>query len=276
MSIMPELPEVETIRGQLQEELPGLLVEGCKVLLDRLVTFPSPRRYCRQLAGRTILDVRRRGKYLIIELDGDLQLIIHLGMTGSLSLASPLETYPRHTHLVFRLSDGRDLIYVDPRTFGETAVLKRDDHSPLPGLAAMGPEPLDEDLTPERLSAALQGTALIKAALLDQRRLAGIGNIYADEILHRASIHPCRRLNELTPRDIGRLHRAIRDVLNEAIASRGTTVSDFVDLEGERGAFQDLLRVYRRSGADCLACGEAICKTRVAGRSSYYCPECQD
>ncbi|OFW57305.1 MAG: DNA-formamidopyrimidine glycosylase [Candidatus Solincola sediminis] len=272
---MPELPEVETIRRQLQAELPGLRIEKCKVGLGRLVTHPSPRTYCRNLAGRTIGNICRRGKYLIFELDNHLDLVIHLGMTGSLSLVESPREYPRHTHIVFGLSDGRQLIYVDPRTFGETAVLKHADYSPLRGLASIGPEPLATDFTPERLAAALKGTALIKAALLDQRRIAGLGNIYADEILHRAGINPCRRLNELSPVDIERLHTSIHEVLNEAINGRGSTISDYVDLEGEKGGFQNLLRVYGRSDEGCPVCGERICMMRIAGRSSHYCPSCQ-
>ncbi len=275
MTKVPELPEVETIRNQLQRELPGLRIERCKVKLPRLITYPSARTYCRKIAGRRIEKVSRRGKYLIFELDDELDLVMHLGMTGSLGLVESAEAYPRHTHIVFDLSDGRELIYVDPRTFGETALLIHGDYSPLRGLASIGQEPLAAGFTQESLADSLKGTALIKAALLNQRRIAGIGNIYADEILHRARINPCRRLNELTPDEIKRLHHSIPEVLREAINGRGSTISDYVDLEGEKGGFQNLLRVYRRAGEECLVCGESIRMIRVAGRSSHYCPTCQ-
>ncbi len=272
---MPELPEVETIRGQLDAELRGARIAGCEVLLPRLVTHPSPVGYRRGLKGRGIAEVRRRGKYLILELEGERDLIMHLGMTGSFILAEPGEERPRHTHLVYHLEDGRDLLYVDPRTFGETALVPRGDYRPLRGLHYMGPEPLDEGFTSDSLANALQGKCRVKSALLDQSRIAGIGNIYADEMLHRAGIHPMRRLDELTPEDLERLHRSMLEVLREAISRGGSSVSDYVDLRGARGGFQDAHRVYRRAGERCPSCGEIICRERVAGRSSYYCPGCQ-
>ncbi len=272
---MPELPEVETIRRQLERELPGRRIQKCKVGLARLVTYPSAPSYCRGLAGRRIEKVARRGKYLIFALDDGAELVIHLGMTGSLTMVAERTRYPLHTHVIFYLDDGRRLIYVDPRTFGETALLKDGDRSPLPGLASIGPEPLEGEFTVKGLASLLNGKAMVKAALLDQRRIAGIGNIYADEILYRAAINPCRRLNELEPGDLKRLHKSIQEVLNEAIDSRGSTISDYVDLEGEKGDFQNLLRVYQRAGEGCRDCGTTILKTKIAGRSSHYCPHCQ-
>ena len=272
---MPELPEVEIIRSQLEEGLKGARIAGCEVLLPRLVTHPSPLGYRRSLKGRAIVEVRRRGKYLILELEGHRDLVLHLGMTGSLILASAEDERPRHTHLVFHLADGRDLLYVDPRTFGETALVRRGDHRPLRGLHAMGPEPLAEDFTCEALAAALRGRCRTKPALMDQSRVAGIGNIYADETLHRAGINPLRRLDRLTPLEIERIHTAMREVLSEAISRGGSSVSDYVDLRGERGRFQDSHRVYRRAGEPCPNCGETIRRERVSGRSTYFCPRCQ-
>jgi len=272
---LPELPEVETIRRQLGRELKGARITGCEVLLPRLVTHPSPRTYRRKLAGGAVTTVRRRGKYLILELDGDLDLVVHLGMTGSLVLADPGGERPRHTHLVFHLEDGRDLLYVDPRTFGETALVPRGDYRPLRGLHSMGPEPLGRGFTRESLASALRGKCRIKPALMDQSRVAGIGNIYADEMLHRAGINPCRRLDDLTPLEIEGLHRSMREVLAEAIRRGGSSVSDYVDLRGEKGSYQDKHRVYRRAGEACPRCGETICRARVAGRSTYFCPRCQ-
>jgi formamidopyrimidine-DNA glycosylase len=272
---MPELPEVETIRGQLDAELRGARISGCEVLLPRLVSHPSPTGYRRGLRGRLIVEVRRRGKYLIIELEGGRDLIIHLGMTGSFILARPGEERPRHTHLVFHLEDGRDLLYVDPRTFGETALVPHGDYRSLRGLDSMGPEPLAKEFTPDGLASALRGKCRVKSALLNQSKIAGIGNIYADEMLHRAGINPLRRLDELTPEDIDRLYFSMREVLSEAISRGGSSVSDYVDLRGARGGFQDVHRVYRRAGESCPSCGEIICRELVGGRSSYYCPRCQ-
>jgi len=272
---LPELPEVEIIRGQLEAALRGARIAACEVSLPRLVTHPTPTGYRRGLRGRRITAVRRRGKYLLLELEGGRELVLHLGMTGSLILAGRGEERPRHTHLVFHLHDGRDLLYVDPRTFGETALVRRGDYRPLRGLHGMGPEPLGSDFTPQRLASLLKGRCRIKSALLDQSRVAGIGNIYADEMLHRAGINPLRRLDELSSGDVERLHRCMREVLREAIARGGSSVSDYVNLQGERGGFQNAHRVYRRAGEKCSCCGEIIRRVRVSGRGSYYCPGCQ-
>lgn len=272
---MPELPEVETIRRQLDPALRGARIIGVEVHLPRLVKHPTPAAFRRGLQDRRILEVGRRGKYLLIRLEGSRVLVIHLGMSGSLRFASPKEERPRHTHLVFRLHDGRELLYVDPRTFGETALLREGDPGPLPGLQRLGPEPLETGFTPDELARALRGRCRVKAALLDQSRVAGIGNIYADEALHRAGIHPLRRLDELFREDVDRLYRAIREVLSEALSRGGSSVSDYVDARGERGGFQASHRVYRRAGEPCLRCGEPICKVRVAGRGTYFCPRCQ-
>jgi len=272
---LPELPEVEIIRRQLEKELAGARIAACEVGLPRLVTYPTPLGYRRGLKGRRVEGVGRRGKYLLIGLDDGHELVIHLGMTGSLVLAEPAGERPRHTHIVFHLEDGRDLLYVDPRTFGETALLRPGDRSPLRGLYAMGPEPLEKNFTCAVLEDSLRGKCRVKSALLDQSRVAGIGNIYADESLHRAGIDPLRRLDGLTPDEIERIHRAVREVLSEAILRGGSSVSDYIDLRGERGSFQDSHRVYRREGERCPSCGGTIRREVISGRSSYFCPNCQ-
>ncbi len=272
---MPELPEVEIIRGQLEKELAGARIASCEVGLPRLVKFPTPLGYRRGLKGKRIESVGRRGKYLLLELDDGRELVLHLGMTGSLVLSSPRQERPRHTHIIFHLDDGRDLLFVDPRTFGETALLRRVDRSPLRGLYTMGPEPLEDDFTCECMATVFVGRCRVKSALMDQSRIAGIGNIYADEALHRAGISPMRRLEELSPAEMERLHTAVREVLSEAVSRGGSSVSDYVDLRGERGRFQDDHRVYRREGESCPDCGAAIRREVISGRSSYYCPRCQ-
>ena len=272
---MPELPEVEIIRRQLQKELTGARIASCEVGLLRLVTHPTPLGYRRGLKGRRIEGIGRRGKYLIFALDGERELVVHLGMTGSLVLARPGEERPRHTHVVFHLEDGRDLLFVDPRTFGETALLRKGDRRPLRGLHAMGPEPLEDCFSCEALEDSLRGRCRVKSALLDQSRIAGIGNIYADETLHRAGVNPLRRLDELDRGDVESIHSALREVLSEAISRGGSSVSDYVDLRGERGSFQQSHRVYRREGERCPACGATIRRETVSGRSTYFCPACQ-
>lgn len=272
---MPELPEVEIVRAQLARELRGARISSCEILLPRLVKFPTPLGYRRGVKGRKVCGVRRRGKFLLLALDGDCELVIHLGMTGSLILVPRGGERPRHTHIVYRLEDDRDLLYVDPRTFGETALVRGDDYRALPSLRRMGPEPLEEGFTPQRLAEALRGKCRVKAALLDQARLAGLGNIYADEALHRSRIHPLRRVDTLDAGEVSRLHAAIREVLAEALESGGSSVSDYVDLRGERGSFQESHRVYRRAGEPCRACGEIIRRETVSGRGTYFCPFCQ-
>lgn len=272
---MPELPEVENIRRQLREEVAGRRILSCRVLLSRLVVHPSPRTYEKAAAGCRVVDVGRRGKYLLFSLDNNLQLVIHLGMSGSLILAAPGDPHPPHTHIRYLLDDGRNLLYVDPRTFGETALVPAGDWRALPGLQRMGPEPLDSSFTVETLSSVLRGKGKIKAVLLDQSRLAGIGNIYADEILHRAGIHPCRPACSLDEEERTVLHRRIREVLEEALEKMGSSTSNYVDTRGERGSFQQCHRVYRRLGLPCPRCGTPVERRRVAGRSSYYCPACQ-
>ena len=272
---MPELPEVEVIRAQLERELAGARIASCEVGLPRLVSHPTPLGYRRGLKGRRVAGVARRGKYLLFELDDERELVLHLGMTGSLMLVPRGGERPRHTHIVYHLEDDRDLLYIDPRTFGETALLRAGDRSPLRGLQRMGPEPLGPGFGSEELGAALRGRCRIKSALLDQSRLAGIGNIYADESLHRAGVSPLRRLDTLSAAEIERIHAELRAVLREAIARGGSSVGDYVNLRGERGDFQGCHRVYRRAGEPCPRCGAAVRREVIGGRSSYFCPRCQ-
>ncbi len=271
---MPELPEVETVRRDLLE-LRGETLSACKVDLPRLVTTPGPRAFCRLLKGRTIRDVRRRGKYIIFVLDDEHEFIAHLGMTGALLFHGPKDAKAKHTHAVFRFQSGRELRYVDPRTFGELAVVPAGQYGRLQSLARMGPEPLERSFTPRVLASRLSTSAKIKAALMDQARIAGIGNIYSDEMLFRARIHPQRPANTLTPSEVAALYRAMREVLRGGISLRGTSVDNFVDARGKPGRFQFRHMVYRKEGQPCPVCGTPIQRVKVSGRSSYYCPHCQ-
>ncbi len=271
---MPELPEVETVRRDLRE-LRGETFRTCSVGLARIVTAPGSQQFCRRLKGRTILDVRRRGKYIIFELDDGWEFVAHLGMTGALLFSDPRDAAAKHTHAVFRFASGRELRFVDQRTFGELAVVRAGRYGPLKSLAHMGPEPLERSFTPQVLAARLRTSAKIKAALMDQARIAGIGNIYSDEMLFRAAIHPLRPANSLTRDEITALHRAMREVLRSAIARRGTSVDNFIDAQGRPGRYQFHHRVYRKEGQPCSVCGTPIRRVKVSGRSSYYCPKCQ-
>lgn len=272
---MPELPEVETIRRDLAASITGEAIRGCEVYLPRLITCPACDEYRALLKGSRIEEVGRRGKYLIFSLNKPWELIVHLGMTGALLLDEEGSPAPRHTHIVLHLKRPRILRYVDPRTFGESAVVPAGDYGALKSLAAMGPEPLQRSFTVKALERALATSAKVKPALLDQRRIAGIGNIYADEILFHARIDPDRPANSLSGEELERLHQAIKQVLRAAIARRGSSVVDYVDAAGRQGSYQRSHQVYRRAGEPCAVCGQPIQRRVIGGRSSHWCPTCQ-
>lgn len=270
---MPELPEVETIVRGLRPHLRNLEISRVQVLKAKSVqglenSFPAA------LQSRRILGLERRGKFIVLRLSGGAVLVIHLRMTGRLRFMPASVPPEKHTHVIFSFRDSPDqLRFSDQRQFGRLWVEKvhRGQIAPL---AHLGPEPLQ--ITGEqfvsRVGASRRG---IKALLLDQRFLAGVGNIYADEALHRAWIHPRRRSDSLERGALLRLHRALGEVLRASIRQGGTSVRTFVDSAGARGRFQMLLRVYGREGKPCLDCGATIRRKRVAGRGSHFCPRCQ-
>jgi len=275
---MPELPEVETFRRRLRP----LLLRG---RIERVHFHPKTRllrasrlsanQISRQVKGARVREMRRRGKYLILELDSARELVFHLGMTGKLIEVAPGQEEP-HTHARFHFKKF-DLLFIDPRAFGRIVLLPQGKVEALPGLAQMGPEPLGPKFTAAYLQKRLHGRrAPIKSLLLDQRILAGLGNIYSDESLFRAKIHPRRPAGHLTPNELLRLRRAIRAVLQEAIRACGTTIRDYEWAAGREGSFQNKLRVYARAGQPCRRCGDRIARERMAGRSTFFCPSCQN
>ena len=268
---MPELPEVETIVRDLRHSLVGQKITGVAIYWERTVDRPSPEEFRTRLVGQRILAVGRRGKFVVLHLEqGD--LIVHLRMTGQL-LVAPAEAAPegRHLRVVLAL-DGRRLLYNDARKFGRMYLV--DDAEEV--LGELGPEPLEGGFTAERLAACLgRRRGAVKSLLLDQKVLAGIGNIYADEALHMAGIAPQRPACALSQDEIAALCRAIRGELERGIRNRGTTLSDYRDAAGREGEHRGYLRVYGRAGQPCLRCGGEIVRARVGGRSSYHCPACQ-
>jgi formamidopyrimidine-DNA glycosylase len=231
-----------------------------------------------RLTGARLGPARRMGKYLLIPLDDAGMLVVHLRMSGQLRLAADA-TVPGmpHTHVVFDLDDDRQLRFVDPRTFGELFVVEEAAAFP-GGLGRLGPDALDPAWSPTDLAATLgRRRALLKSVLMDQRRLAGIGNIYSDEALFGAGLRFDRPAGELTPAEVDALHRSITSVLAEAVAHRGSSLADaqYVDLYGQPGGYQALHRVYGREGQDCPRCGAAILRRRTAGRSTFFCGRCQ-
>ncbi len=273
---MPELPEVETVVRGLRQTLPGRRI--LSVRLGKTDFIDDPAAVERELPGKTITGVRRFGKFLLFDLESpngaqnNSSLLVHLGMTGQLVTCAPEAPIAPHTHAFFALDDGRELRYTDIRRFGRIAFFANGAHEK--ALDKLGLEPLEatEKQFAEKLR---QRRAPIKSALLNQHVLRGIGNIYADESLWRARIHPLRIAAGLSSPELRRLHRAVQSVLNEAIRMRGSSVSDYVDAEGGRGEFQSRHRVYQREGEKCSRCGAKIRRIIIAGRSSHFCPRCQ-
>lgn len=273
---MPELPEVETVARGLRAVLPGRRILG--VRLGKTDFIEDPAALERDLPGSRIGGVRRYGKFLLLDLESPngnarrFSLLIHLGMTGQIVTCPPEARVAPHTHAFLALDDGRELRYTDIRRFGSIKILA--DGAGETALGSLGLDPLEA--TEEQFLGQLRARrARIKALLLDQHVLRGMGNIYTDESLWRARIHPMRLGANLKDAELRRLYRAVHKVLTEAIRWRGSSISDYVDSEGRRGKFQQRHRVYQRKGKKCFRCGAAIRRAIVAGRSSYFCPRCQ-
>lgn len=279
---MPELPEVETVRRGLAERAIGRRIVTVEVGRERTVRRTSREAVITGLTGTTLVAAERRGKYLVCPLDSGDSLMIHLRMSGQLLMADAGAPRAPHTHVVLRL-DGptpEELRFVDPRTFGEVVVFDPDRAAiEVPELARLGVDPVADGLDRAALRRLLLARRRqLKPLLLDQHVVAGLGNIYVDEILHAARIHPFRASDSLSGREVGRLHGALHAVLASAIEARGSTLTDaqYVDLMGEGGSYQDEHRVYGRSGERCSSCGRGtVVRVVSAGRSTHYCPRCQ-
>lgn len=271
---MPELPEVETVARELRPLLIGRQVASARVLWPRTIAEPEPEAFVGRMAGQRFVDVGRRGKYLICALASGEALLVHLRMTGRLEVVAaddPALTGP-HLRAWFELTDGDRLTFTDPRKFGR--IWLTPDAELVVG--KLGPEPLGQGFTPEELAGRLAGRhAALKAVLLDQTVVAGVGNIYADEALFVAGIHPLRPANELSVDDAARLHSALQQVLGEAIGERGTMLRDYRPPYGAQGAYQEHLRVYQQTDRPCPRCGSPIRRIRVAQRSTHFCERCQ-
>lgn len=278
--IMPELPEVETVVSDLRTQITGRSFCEAYILWPRTLAAPDEHALNERLAGRQVIDVARRGKYILIHLNDGQALIIHLRMTGQLAVVpagSPL-LEDRHVRAWFSLAPCADvgggdaLVFTDARKFGRIWLVR--DVNEVTG--KLGPEPLAWDLAPETFAARIRKRKVaIKALLLDQTSVAGVGNIYADEALFRAGIHPLRKSSTLTDDELGRLYMSLRQVLQEAINARGTLLRDYRTPYGEDGYFKNHLRVYGRRGKPCPACGQPIEHIRVTQRSTHFCPRCQ-
>ncbi|HKW16582.1 MAG TPA: bifunctional DNA-formamidopyrimidine glycosylase/DNA-(apurinic or apyrimidinic site) lyase [Terriglobales bacterium] len=272
---MPELPEVETIARGLNNRITGDVIESVW-LGSKPEPLKSPaEEIAAALESKMISSVRRVGKHIVFDLrpakngerrERQTQWIVHLGMTGSLRVSPPESEIEKHTHAILKLASGRELRFVDPRRFGRLSVIEQ--------FQAPGSEPLDIQF--EEFAALFRRRKTpIKSALLNQKLLSGVGNIYADEALFRAKIRPRRRASSLTRDDLRRLYAALKKVLQEAICAGGSSISDYVDADGREGYFQFKHRVYGREDKPCLVCKMPIKRIVIAGRSSHYCPKCQ-
>ncbi len=270
---MPELPEVESVARSLRVPLAGRTVVGATVNWPRTVGFPEPDVFRREVVGRRVVSVGRRGKYVVVSLDAG-YLLVHLKMSGRLQVVPGDEPDDKHVQLALDLDDGRRLRFRDVRKFGRVYLVDR----PEQVTAVLGPEPLAAELDLAEFRRHLaRRSGRLKSLLLNQEFLAGLGNIYADETLFLAGLHPLRRADSLTAEEQERLYRAMRAVLDKAIANQGTTLSDggYVDAAGQAGRHQDQIAVYQRTGLPCLSCGAPIERLVVGGRSTHFCPCCQ-
>lgn len=277
---MPELPEVETVRRDLDRELCGKRITKIEAVAGRWIRrHLDAAEFASAVLGATVPSVARRGKYLLLRLDGGGALVVHLGMSGQLLLATPGDERPRHTHVVLTFDHDRELRFVDPRTFGEMFVIgKPADGRPWTELAHLGVDPLLDLKGWTQLAALLQSRrSMLKGLLLNQRFLAGIGNIYADEILFAARLRYDRTSDTLTTTEVRRLYRALVETLEAAVEHRGSTLVDaqYRDALGSAGTFQLRHRVYGREGQACTRCRRPIARVKAAGRSTFYCPRCQ-
>jgi formamidopyrimidine-DNA glycosylase len=274
---LPELPEVETIRARLEPRLTGRTFERVVIADPRLTRPEPPELVAAELEGEQVRSVGRRGKYLTVEFESGRHLLIHLRMTGSVQhpASGGFEADP-HRRAVVRLDDGSDVAYRDVRRFGTWELLEPGDLDDYFAARRLGREPLGRQFTVRALEAAFAGRrAPVKAALLDQRAAAGVGNIYADEALWQARIHPLRPAGSLTREELAALRKGVRQALEMGIARQGATLRDYSDPDGVRGRMQDKFRVYGRVGQPCDRCGTPIEKIRAGGRGTWFCPNCQ-
>ncbi|HKU66828.1 MAG TPA: bifunctional DNA-formamidopyrimidine glycosylase/DNA-(apurinic or apyrimidinic site) lyase [Candidatus Baltobacteraceae bacterium] len=269
---MPELPEVETIVRGLRPAIAGKTIASVRVSLKKMAVAPSGVQFERALAGETIVDVTRRGKYAVFGLSSGRSLVTSLRMTGRLVVLNAAEQPYPYTHVELRFSDESRLAFADVRQFGRMRLVEPGE----PWDADLGVEPLSRDFTPERFIGMLSGrTTPVKVFLLDQRRIAGVGNIYACEALWQAGIRPGTPAKRLSKPAAVRLHHALVDVLQRAIGMRGSSVDDYVDAQGLKGGFQNVLSVYGRTGKSCGRCGGSIVRTVIAQRGTWWCRACQ-
>jgi formamidopyrimidine-DNA glycosylase len=273
---VPELPEVETVARDLRGAVTGRRIEAVTVIRPDVVRYPDGTLLPALLTGQRFASVHRQGKYLLLGLDSGDELMVHLGMTGHLLVCDSDAPVPKHTHIRTVLDDGRELRFDDARRFGRVAYGSREALDAAGVLPRLGVEPLSDAFSQASLDAVLRRTTrTVKAALLDQKGVAGLGNIYIDEACFMAGVRPTKRCHRLTRRERAALLDAIPRVLTSAVANRGSSVDDYRDVWNGRGSNQERLQVYGRGGQPCFACGAPLRQTQTAGRTTVYCAQCQ-
>ena len=280
--IMPELPEVETIRIGLQEKIKDKQIKDIIVNISKIIKKPSLEEFITKIKDKKIKEIDRRGKYIIIYLNSEDKLVIHLGMTGLLiypydNKITGKEINSKHNHLIFTFTDDTQLVFNDVRRFGKIFLVSNIDE--VESIAKLGVEPIEDYFTEEIFIQVLnkKKNSKIKSFLMKQEFITGLGNIYANEVLYRSNIHPLRLISSLHKQEVRNLYQQIKLVLVEAVKLRGSTVADeaYRDTDGEKGKFAKKLQVYARKGEPCLKCGHSIEVVRIEGRSSFICPQCQ-
>lgn len=272
---MPELPEVENVKKGLKELVINKQIKDVTVLWGNIVKDPIVETFISEIKGQRIITIERRGKFLLFVLD-DYVLISHLRMEGKFRVEQSSVPLTKHTHIIFTLDTGEELRYLDVRKFGRMSLVDKNRVSLHPSLASLGPEPVCEELTVEKIRLFLSNKKRsIKSCLLDQKMVAGIGNIYADEILFASGIHPARIGESLTSTEISKLHHDIIDIMEKAVASGGTTIRTYSNAYGREGSFQQNLKVYGKAGTACVNCQTPINKIKIAQRGTHFCPNCQ-
>jgi len=274
---MPELPEVETIRQGLLENVKGRRIERIEIRLIKPLKGTSKEEFLRRVEGARIEGIRRRAKILIIDLSGLDSLLIHLKLTGRLLYLPLKEEITRHTHLIFYLDNQMTLRFWDMRQFGYLRVVAKEEIFSLPEMSALGPEPLDQDFTLDEFKRLIKGKRRgnLKPLLMDQTFIAGLGNLYADEICYLARVRPDRDVSTLSEQEISALYNQMRQILSDAIKQGGSSVDVYRDLYGQPGRYHFQLKVYGRMGEKCFSCGRRIQRVKLGGRSAHFCLYCQ-
>ena len=272
---MPELPEVETVKETLKKQILNRVITKVKVIYPNIIEYPTSNTFIKNLKNQKINDIKRRGKWLMFELD-DYFLLSHLRMEGKYYIRNKDEELKKHDHIIFTLDNDTELRYNDTRKFGRMHLLRKEKAFDSKPLNELGKEPWDEDLTIPYLKEQFENKKLpIKTVLLDQSIIVGIGNIYADEILFLCKINPNKKACDLTTKDLENIIKYTKDILDSAIKKGGTTIRSYESSEGVHGKFQNNLLVHNKENEECIVCKSKIVKIKVGSRGTYYCPKCQ-